>query len=132
LGLSNVVMIEQLPSAMMPVVLAASDISLVLLKRLDTFKTVIPSKMFETMAMGRPMILGVEGEARAMLNASDAGIAITPEDSCALTDAITHLADHPCEVARHAAAGRTYVAAEFDRRVLAQRMVTAFERLLTR
>jgi glycosyltransferase involved in cell wall biosynthesis len=132
LGLSNVVMIEQLPSAMMPVVLAASDISLVLLKRLDTFKTVIPSKMFETMAMGRPMILGVEGEARAMLDASDAGIAITPEDSCALTDAITHLADHPCEVARHAAAGRTYVVSEFDRRVLAQRMAAAFERLLKR
>lgn len=132
LGLSNVVMVEQLPSAMMPVVLAASDISLVLLKRLDTFKTVIPSKMFETMAMGRPMILGVDGEARAILDASDAGVAITPEDSEALTDAIKYLADHPGEVARHAAAGRAFVAAEFDRRVLAQRMATAFERLLAR
>ncbi|WP_066807274.1 glycosyltransferase family 4 protein [Sphingomonas asaccharolytica] len=132
LQLNNVVMVDQLPSAMMPVVLAASDISLVLLKRLDTFRTVIPSKMFETMASRRPMILGVEGEARAILDASDAGIAITPEDAAELAKAIIYLADHPDEVARHAATGHAYVAAEFDRSILAGRMAAACERLLAR
>lgn len=132
LGLSNVVMVEQLPSAMMPVALAASNISLVLLKRLDTFTTVIPSKMFETMAARRPMILGVEGEARVVLDAGDAGLAITPEDAGELAEAIIHLADHPDDVARHAAAGYAYVASEFDRRVLAQRMAAACEHLLVR
>ncbi len=48
----------------MPSLWAAIDASLILLKRHDLFKKVIPSKMFEAMAMRCPIILGVEGEAR--------------------------------------------------------------------
>ncbi|RYD68485.1 MAG: glycosyltransferase WbuB, partial [Sphingomonadales bacterium] len=71
-GLSNVVMLGQQPKSAMPGIWAASDAALVLLRRVDTFKTVIPSKMFEAMAMACPMIMGVEGEAKALMEAGDA------------------------------------------------------------
>ena len=51
LQLTNVVMQRQQPKAMMPQIWSITDVSLVLLKRLDLFKTVIPSKIFESMAM---------------------------------------------------------------------------------
>lgn len=50
--------LERQPKAMMPLFLAASDACMVLLRRDDLFKTVIPSKIFEAMAMEQPIIMG--------------------------------------------------------------------------
>ena len=52
----------------MPAVWSATDVSLILLRKRDTFTKVLPSKMFEAMAMTRPIVLGVEGEAKALLD----------------------------------------------------------------
>src|ERR1019366_323810 len=65
--LDNVTMIGQQPKDMMPRIWAVTDVSLILLIKNDSFKKVIPSKMFESMAMSRPIILGVEGESRKLL-----------------------------------------------------------------
>jgi len=118
-GLSNIVMLDQQPKAMMPMVWSASDAAMVLLRGLDTFRSVIPSKMFEAMALQIPMILGVEGEARALMEAGGAGIAITPESGVELAAAVTRLAGDPALAARMGASGRAHVAAEFDRERLA-------------
>jgi len=72
--------------------MAASDICLVLLRRSELFKLVLPSKMFEAMAAARPIVSGVEGEARAVLERAGAGIAITPESAEELVDAVNRLA----------------------------------------
>lgn len=129
-GLSNVVMLGQQPKAAMPAIWAASDAALVLLRRVDTFKTVIPSKMFEAMAMACPMILGVEGEAQALMAAGGAGIAITPESAEELVAAVTRLADDPAFGAQLGESGRAYVAREFDRRVLAERLLGEMQTLV--
>ena len=73
MGLDNVVMLGQRPKSEMPALWSATDASLILLKRSDTFKTVYPSKMSEAMAMQCPVILGVEGEAKEVLEAAGAG-----------------------------------------------------------
>lgn len=127
MGLTNVVMLDQQPKAAMPAILAASDVSLVLLQRDDLFKTVIPSKMFEAMAMRRPIVLGVEGEAKALLDAAGGGIAITPEDADGLAAAVERLADDRALGERLGASGRTHVEAHFDRRVLAERYLHLLE-----
>ena len=118
-GLSNIVMLDQQPKAMMPMIWSVTDMSLVLLKRLDLFKTVIPSKIFESMAMQTPIILGVEGEVQAIIEESKAGICITPESSSELVEAIIHTNND--KVAYHAMqqAGRRYVSSHFDRQKLA-------------
>jgi glycosyltransferase involved in cell wall biosynthesis len=128
-GLTNIVMLDQQPKAAMPAVWGASDAALVLLKRVDTFKTVIPSKMFEAMALGVPMILGVEGEAKALMEEAGAGIAITPEDDAELAAAIERLADNRALGREIGTAAETFVRAQFDREKLARAYLAEFEAL---
>lgn len=120
-GLANVRIVGQRPKADMPAIWAATDASLILLRRLDTFKSVLPSKMFEAMAMRRPIVLGVEGEARALLDEAGAGIGIVPEDDAGLAEAIRALAADPDGAGALGESGRRFVAANFDRARLAAR-----------
>ena len=70
----------------------ALDISL---KDNPVFAEVIPSKIFEAMAMGLPLILSVPpGEASSILNATGAGIHVKPEDPKALASAVMSLSDN--------------------------------------
>jgi glycosyltransferase involved in cell wall biosynthesis len=117
--LDNVIMLDQQPKSAMASVLNATDASLVLLKRDDVFKTVIPSKMFESMAMKRPIILGVEGEARELLDAAGAGIGITPESAEDLGAAVARLAGDANLAARLGDQGSDYVKKHFNRKGLA-------------
>jgi glycosyltransferase involved in cell wall biosynthesis len=128
-GLTNIVMLDQLPKAAMPAVWGASNAALVLLKRVDTFKSVIPSKMFEAMALGVPMILGVEGEAKALMEEGGAGIAITPEDDAELAAAILRLADDRALGRKIGASAQAFVRAQFDRQKLAHAYLAEFEAL---
>ena len=129
--LANVLVLGQQPRERMAALWAASDAALVLLRRSPTFEHVLPSKLIEAMSLGKPVILGVEGEARALLEAAGAGIAIPPEDSEALAAAVVRLADEPGLTERCGAAGRAYAAQHFDRRVLAGRMAQAIEEVRT-
>ncbi|WP_222428322.1 glycosyltransferase family 4 protein [Sphingomonas suaedae] len=129
-GLDNVVMLEQQPKTTMPVIWSASDAAMVLLRRLDTFKSVLPSKMFEAMALGVPMILGVEGEAKALMQDARAGIAIVPEDAEQLADAVVRLADDADLRGRIAADANAYVVEHFDRQKLAHGYLNTMRGLL--
>lgn len=119
--LDNVVMLGQQPKEAMPGVWAATDVSLILLRRDELFKTVLPSKMFEAMAMRRPIILGVEGEARMLLEEAGAGLAITPQSAEELAAAVTRLADDRELRARLGASGLMHVREHYDRAKLAAR-----------
>ncbi len=81
MGLKNVVMLDQLPKASMPALWSLTDVSLVLLKKSDLFRTVIPSKIFESMAMEVPIVLGVEGKVQAMIEEAESGLCIQPESA---------------------------------------------------
>jgi len=119
--LNNIVMLGQLPKEDMPRLWSVSDASLVLLRKLDLFLTVIPSKIFESMAMKKPIIIGVAGESKEIIQDANAGIAIEPENASALAAAIVKLADSPALCREYGDKGSEYVAAHFDRQVLAQR-----------
>ena len=102
------------------------DVSLIHLRASELFETVIPSKMFEAMAMGIPMLMGVRGEAAAILNEAQAGETFAPEDAQALAGALLRLADDRQTCARYAAASIA-AAPSFDRKVLAGRMLAIIE-----
>lgn len=125
-GLTNIRLLGQLPKTDMPKLWSITDASLAVLKKLDLFLTVIPSKLFESMAMQRPIILGVAGESAELLEESGSGIVIEPENVEQLVAAITRLADSPELCRELGAKGRSYVESHFDRKVLADR----FEQLL--
>ena len=124
--LSNVLMLDQQPKEAMPELWAMADISLVLLRNTALFKTVIPSKIFEAMGMATPIVLGVDGEARALLEAAQGGVAIEPENAQALADAVLALARDPVARAAIGERSNAYVRAHFDRRALAARYLALF------
>ncbi len=127
--LSNVLMLGQLPKEDMPRLWSVSTVSLVLLRKLDLFLTVIPSKIFESMAMKKPIIIGVDGESKEIIREAGAGIAIEPENAEELAAAIIQLADSPALCQQYGDQGNRYVAAHFDRTVLAQQFETLLKRL---
>ncbi len=81
-----------LPKAQMPAVLATVDVCLVHLRAAPLFLTVLPSKMFEAAAMGRPILLGVAGDAASLLQETGAGVCFPPEDEHALAATCERLA----------------------------------------
>ncbi|MHC1729269.1 MAG: glycosyltransferase family 4 protein [Syntrophobacteraceae bacterium] len=118
--LENVVMLPQQPKELMPKILAASDVCMVLLKKRDLFKTVIPSKIFEAMAMERPIILGVEGESKEIIRQGDCGICIEPEDEYSLAGSVLQLSKEPATGLQFGLNGGRFVKECFDRDVLAK------------
>ncbi|MEH6383024.1 MAG: glycosyltransferase family 4 protein [Colwellia sp.] len=78
--LSNVVLIPRQQKELMPQLWSLCDISLISLKDTDLFKTVIPSKIFESMGMGLPMVMTApEGEATDIVKSSNSGLIVNPE-----------------------------------------------------
>lgn len=118
-GLDNVIMLGQQTKTMMPYLWQISDVSLVLLKKSDLFKTVIPSKIFESMAMQKPIVMGVEGEARSIIETANSGICIEPENSRMLAEAIKSLYRNQSQVISYGENGREFVSKFFDRKKLA-------------
>jgi glycosyltransferase involved in cell wall biosynthesis len=91
------------------------------------FADVIPSKIFEAMAMGLPLLIAApEGEATRIVEQTGAGLAVAPEDPVALADAALQLMDDDTLRTRLAAASRT-AAARFSRRTQADTMMAVLE-----
>lgn len=120
MGLDNVIMLGQQPKARMPEVLAAADACLVLLRDMALFQTVIPSKIFEAMAMERPIILGVKGESKEIVESCKCGLCITPESDTELVEAVCQLANHPAQARELGMNGRVQVSGKYNRGVLAE------------
>lgn len=129
-GLDTVVFTGMVPRRELPDVLAASDACLVHFRRKELFTTILPSKLFEDAAMAKPILLGFEGHAAALVREADCGICFTPEDDAALAAAAERLAGDPDEVRRLGENGRRYVLARFDRRVLAHDYLAILERVV--
>lgn len=126
MGLDNVVMVQQLPKEKMPALWSITNVSLVLLKKSDLFKSVIPSKIFESMAMQCPIILGVAGEVKRIIEQAESGVCIVPESATELLKAVSRLQKDSQLAVQMGERGRKYVAGHYDRAVLAKR----FEELI--
>ena len=122
-GLRNIVFVGRVGKDDVRAYWRLADAALVLLKDRPVFRHVLPSKMFEAMATGRPIILGVLGESADLLRTAEAGLVIQPESSHDLADAIVRLAQNPDEAAAMGARGRAFVEVEFDRDKLATAML---------
>lgn len=93
--LSNVVFLDSVPKEDVPRYWALLDAAVVHLRKSPLFTTVIPSKIFEAMAMGIPLLHGVQGESAAIVEREQAGICFEPEDAGALEWAILRLMREP-------------------------------------
>lgn len=129
-GLTNIRFVDQQPRDKVPEYISVSDVCMVLLKKSELFKTVLPTKMLEFMACGRPTIVGVDGYARKLVEDANAGVFVEPENPTALADAVTRLAQDE-ELRRYLGNnGRLYVQQNFTRQRSAQTYIGVLEDLL--
>jgi glycosyltransferase involved in cell wall biosynthesis len=130
-GLGNVVMRPGVPNGQMPALLAAADICLVPLRDVPLFSTFIPSKLFEYLAAGKPVIGSVRGEAAQIL-AEAGALVVPPEDSAALAAAIAELASSGPRRAALGRAGRAFAERFCDRVGLAREYRKVLETVVSR
>jgi len=117
------------PKGEIPCILASSNACLIHLKKCELFGTVIPSKIFETMAMRRPIVMGVRGEANAIVAEAHASIDMEPDCPNSLVQAVEVLADNPELANKLGSAGREYVRQYYDRNVLAASYLSVLHRV---
>jgi colanic acid biosynthesis glycosyl transferase WcaI len=129
LRLQNVTFVDKQARERIPLYLAASDLSLVLLREKPLFKTVLPSKIFEILGAGRPLVLGVDGEARRLVEAASAGVYVRPEDAAGLADALMNLRGRPGDCEQMGRKGRAFVEAHYGRRALAEKYLGVLREL---
>ncbi|MCK4409981.1 MAG: glycosyltransferase family 4 protein, partial [Candidatus Eisenbacteria sp.] len=129
LHLANVTFLGGQPHEHIPRILNASDVILVHLRNDPLFSTVIPSKIFEAMAVAKPIVLAVEGESADIVTNAPAGVVIRPESPAELAETIRRLHSDP-ELARELGLrGRTAAEGEFCRRAAARKMLGVLSRV---
>ena len=120
-SIGNVQMLGALSRSDAFAVQRLSDVCIVPLRR--NLKDSLPTKLIDALALGRPVIVCADGEARRFVEESNAGVAVEPENPAALAEAIAALAADGDRLAAYARNGPAYVAGRYDRRVLARRIV---------
>lgn len=126
-GLTNIVLHGPRPREEMPAINASADATAAVLQKNDTFRTVYPNKVFDAMACGRPIVLGIDGVARDLVERAGAGYYAEPENPEALAAAIRRLHADPAEAEAMGRRGRAYVSEHFDRQQLAVRYLAELE-----
>ena len=115
-GLTDMVKFTgRLPKTEMPRVLASSETLLVHLRACDLFTTVIPSKIFEAMAMERPIIMGVQGESADIVREAEAGLDMEPGNADSLIECLDRLAKDDGLYSSLSSSARRFVLDEFSR-----------------
>jgi len=128
LGVTNVTFLDPVPKAEVSQYISIVDIALVPLTKTVIHASLIPSKIFESAAMGKPMLLGVEGEARAIVEKHNAGIAFEPENKQEFLEALAEISSNK-EAYSEYQAGCAQLAEAFDRKVLAKKMFDVLEKV---
>lgn len=122
LGLTNVRFYPPQPAADMPKVFSALDVAIIPLRRHPVFRGVLPSKLFESMGAGLPVILSGEGEAAELVERAGAGICVEPESPACVAEAVRKLFRHPELCWNYGNNGSRHVLKNFNRADIAARL----------
>ncbi len=127
-GLSNVTFVESVPKEQVARYWSVLDVSVIHLRKTELFTTVIPSKLFECMGMGLPVLHGVAGESADIVRGDGVGIVFEPENAA-------QLVEHLRFMRRDTAAYDGYrvqclkAAGKYDRTSMASRMLEVLKLL---
>jgi colanic acid biosynthesis glycosyl transferase WcaI len=113
--LANVTMLGRVPHQRIPELYADADAAVVLLRDKPLFEGALPTKMFEAMSVGRPLVLSAAGEAARLVEESSCGVVVPPERPRELAAAIGDLARDRERAGELGAAGRRAVTERYSR-----------------
>ncbi len=132
LGVKNVSFADNIQRESVANLLTLADASIVHLKPDPLFKTVIPSKIFESMATGTPIVMAVEGESAEIIESARCGLCVQPGNVTQIRDALIRLIDDKDFAAELGGNGRSAVKSEYSRREKAQCYLASLSRALGR
>ena len=125
LGLAHVRFMDPIPRERVPGVLAASDIGIACLK--ETLPGAVPSKIYETMGAGRPLVLVAGGEPADIVRRHGCGIAVEPGDTGELVDVLGRLIENQSLRRELGARGREAALERFNRSKIADAFIDFLE-----
>lgn len=121
LNLSTIFFFETVTKREMPAILLEVNAAVIPLRKLELFKGAIPSKIFESLAMKLPLLLGVDGEARSLfIDTGKCGLYFEPENAEDLAAKTFQLFLDPKLTEQMGQNGRNFAAQKFDRNLIAQ------------
>jgi colanic acid biosynthesis glycosyl transferase WcaI len=126
-NLPNVTFIPEKPTDQIPEYLSAADVALVPLRKVAVFKGVLPSKLFDAWACQRPVLISIDGEARAIVEEIQGGIYVPPEEPAKIAEALIELMDSPDQRDQMGINGRKYTQANHSRASLAEMLIHILE-----
>jgi glycosyltransferase involved in cell wall biosynthesis len=126
--LTNVVFVDSVPKSEVARYWSLLDVSIIHLRKTTLFTTVIPSKLFECMGMGIPVLLGVAGESADIVEKEDVGLVFEPEDAAGLCDSLIRL-NQDTVLYHRLRTGCLKAAGHYDRSALAARMLKVLDGL---
>ena len=121
-GIGNVVFLPNQPKASMPALLNTTYAGIISLKPIDLFRSALPSKMFESMAVGQPLVAALWGEGADLVEAAGCGVVTEPGNAEQLRDAVESLARDPERAREMGRRGREYVDEHYNRATIAARL----------
>ena len=125
--LTNITFLDRVPYQEAIDLLSALDVALVLLRDTPLFETVLPSKIFEAMTLGKPIILGAKGESLDLIEEHQCGIGIEPEDATALVENIRRLQEDNQLYWAMSKRGKKAIKKKYNREELARKMLEIIE-----
>ncbi|MCI1780149.1 MAG: glycosyltransferase family 4 protein [Bacteroidales bacterium] len=120
--IKNMTLLSSVPKENVSDFISLFDVGLVPLKKCDAYLKVIPSKIFELAAMRKPILLGVNGEARTILEENNAGVYYEPENREDFIFKVNSLYSNRDNLQKYIP-GLDYISESFDRNLLAERML---------
>ena len=131
MNLKNVVFLGRRPKQEIPDWIASSDINLVHLKKTGLFQTVMPSKIFESAGCARPVLMGVDGFSRDLVENAKMGISIEPENAEAMADALLKASENPELLKQLGENGYKNIAEKYDRDIQAENYLSILNNTLS-
>ena len=114
-GLENIEFLDGVPRKCVASILAACDALLLILRRDPLFEITIPSKVYEYMAAGKPILCSVGGEAAGLVSSTQCGLPVEPSDGSALAGAVKKLQENPASCRAMGKAGLRSAREHFSR-----------------
>jgi glycosyltransferase involved in cell wall biosynthesis len=128
-GLSNVLFLDSIPKEDVTRYWSLLDISIIHLRKTELFASVIPSKLFECMGMGIPVLHGVAGESAQIVLTEQVGEVFESDNSTQLVEQLLSLKSDPKRIDRYRKNGLN-AARKYDRKHLANLMLKILHGLL--
>jgi hypothetical protein len=123
LQLKNVTILNGVTKQEAPAYISLMDVALVHLRKTDLFLGALPSKIFENAAMGKPLLLGLQGEAERLIAKYPAGLAFEPENEADFLEKM-HILLSDKEFYARCVNGTLKLAEDYDRKRIAREMLT--------